>query len=131
MRNGGGMSDLIARLVVRFDVAKTSPNARSHWRTRHTNNKKAQRAAWESWLVYGSPVADGPVDVQIILLRSREMDQDNALASCKGIIDGLFKDRITPDDVPKYVTFRPVQQAPHKSHRADPTVIVEVYRREK
>lgn len=124
------MSEMIARLVVRFDVAKTSPNARSHWTVRNRENKKAKLAAWESWILYGSPVADGPVDAQIILLRSREMDQDNALASCKGIIDGLFKDRITPDDIPKYVAFRPVQQAPHKSHKADPTVIVEVYRRE-
>ena len=120
---------MIARLVVHFDVALTSPNARSHWRTRHNNNRKAKLAAREAWMIYGMPRSSAPVDVQIILLRSRELDQDNALAACKGIIDGLFKDCITPDDTPAWVAFRPVQQAPHKSHRADPTVIVEVYER--
>ena len=122
---------MIARLVVHFDVALTSPNNRvSHW-TRHANNKKAKRAAKEAWMVYGMPRSSTPVDVQLILLRSRELDQDNALAACKGIIDSLFKDCITPDDVPAWVTFRPVQQNPHKSHRTDPTVIVEVYERQK
>lgn len=122
---------MIARIVVRFDVAKTSPNARSHWRTRHNNNRKAKLAAREAWMIYGMPRSSTPIDVQIILLRSRELDQDNALAACKGIIDGLFKDCITPDDTPAWVTFRPVEQRPHKSHRADPTVIVEVYERQK
>lgn len=122
---------VIARLVVHFDVALTSPNARSHWSTRSKNNRKAKRAAHEAWLVGGMPISTNPVDVQIVLLRSRELDQDNALAACKSIIDGLFKDRITADDAPAWVYFLPVEQRPHKSHRLDPTVIVEVHERKR
>lgn len=123
------MGEMIARLVVHFDVAKTSQNARKNFMAIHRANKKAKLAAGEAWMVYGMPRFDFPVDILLINCRTRTMDEFNFGGACKGIIDGLFKDRITPDDSPEWVHFLPIEQRPDKSHKADPTVIVEVYRR--
>lgn len=120
---------LITRLVVHFDIAATSQNRRQHWSKLGAANRKAKRAAWEAWALAGRPRADGPVDVRLISCRSRTMDEGNFVGACKGVVDGLFTGCITPDDAPYWVRFLPVEQRPHKSHRHDPTVIVEVFER--
>jgi hypothetical protein len=127
---GAAVTDLVARLVVHFDVSQTTQNARKHWTGIHRSNKRAKLAAGEAWILAGMPRCNFPVEVRLINCRTRTMDEFNFGGACKGIIDGLFKDRITPDDSPEWVRFLPVEQRPHKSHRTDPTVIVEVYRRE-
>lgn len=123
------MTDLVARLVVHFDVSQTTQNARKNWRGIHKANKKAKAAAAEAWIVAGMPRSPVPVDVRLINCRTRTMDEFNFGGACKGIIDGLFKDRITPDDSPEWVHFLAVEQRPDKANKSDPTVIVEVYRR--
>lgn len=120
---------MIARLVVHFDVAKTSQNARNHWREIAKWNRKAKIAAAEAWIVAGRPRSLVPVNVRLTNCRTRTMDEFNFGAACKGIIDGLFKDRITPDDSPEWVHFLAVEQQPDKANKSDPTVIVEVYER--
>lgn len=120
----------LCRLVVPFDIVQVSPNKRLHWARRAELTKLAHRACAAAWIAYQRPVAPpGGVNVRFTLLRSRAMDEDNAVACLKAIIDGLFHGLITVDDSPKYVHIIVVDQRPHKSHRADPTTIVEVWRR--
>ena len=76
-------------------------------------------------------VSNYSANVKLINCRTREMDELNFGGACKGIIDGIFINGLTPDDTPKWVHFLGCEQRPHKSHRADPTVIVEVYERQK
>jgi hypothetical protein len=122
---------VIARLVVHFDVALTSQNRKANTRQRMSARKASRLAGWEAWLEAGRPRSAVPVDVKLINCRTREMDELNFGGSCKGIIDGIFINGLTPDDTPKWVSFLKCEQRPHKSHRADPTVIVEVYERQK
>jgi hypothetical protein len=123
------MGEMIARLVVHFDVSKTSQNARCHFWKIAKWNKSAKLAAAEAWLRGGMPRFDFPVDVRLINCRTRTMDELNFGAACKGVVDGLFKDRVTPDDSPEWVHFLDTEQRPSKANKNDPTVIVDVYRR--
>lgn len=108
------MGDAI-RILVHTDIGKLSPNLRIHWQERRRRAKVAAAAAVAAWLAAGSPVADGPVAVSLIIRRGRAMDADNAIASCKAVIDALFRRSrtgagVTPDDGPRWVHLGDVRQ---------------------
>lgn len=104
------MSAPLAVIIVSWDVQRTSPNQWNHWAERTRRNRAAKDTARLAWLEAGSPMATGPVVVEITVRRGREIDPDNALGGCKPLIDSLFKKAITPDDSRRWVSFRPVEQ---------------------
>lgn len=110
-------------LSVRWDVAKTSLNARLHWRQRARLNRLARLAAYFAWMEAGKPRARGPVEVSITVRRGRLIDPDNALAGCKSLIDELFNEAITPDDSAKRISFQPVRQETGKQYRGAEEVV--------
>lgn len=87
------------RVTVAVDPHLASPNQRSRTFHKAARIKATMReaAAW-AWVGAGKPRARGPVNVTVTVRRGRAIDLDNALASCKPLIDGLFNDAITPDD---------------------------------
>ena len=123
------MGEMIARLVVHFDVALCSQNRACKLRDKMRAKKQARKAGWEAWLEAGRPTSSVPVDVRLINCRSRTMDEFNFGGACKHIVDGIFVKALTPDDSPEWVHFLAVEQRPARANKSDPTVIVEVYRR--
>lgn len=92
-------------LTIPFDPATFSPNKTRgrHWNTLRNLKQTIGNAAWVSWMQAGRPVATGRVVVNIVVHRSRVMDEDNTWAGCKPAFDGIFRGQITPDDSAKWV----------------------------
>lgn len=103
------MSEL-CRIIIPWDVNRTSPNRRLHWARRNVLNQSAKLLAFNQWVQAGRPTARDTVRVSVIVRRYRRLDNDNALAGCKPVFDGLFRDAITPDDGPEWVTLGTVTQ---------------------
>ena len=102
------------RIVVPDDNAALSPNRAngSHWRTTSRAKKSAKNRALIAWHAAGCPRVQGPfpVRVDITIRRGRVMDTDNALASLKAVIDGLFKGQCTPDDSSAFLALQTPKQ---------------------
>lgn len=124
---------MIARtLVVFVDVAPLSPNRtrRLHWGQRARLAHAARTEAVKAWLADYRPEATVPVDVRLIVRTSgRTMDQDNLIAACKPILDGLFNSAWTPNDSPEWVRLGEVTQ--EKCPKGDEAVVVTVTKRAK
>ena len=113
-------------VTVPFDVGRCSPNRRLHWAVRAREVKAARLAARVAWRVAGEPRMTGPVDVSLFIRRGRVVDQDNALASCKALLDGLFNGGITPSDSCEWVRYVDVRQETGTKWRQAPEVVVTV-----
>ena len=103
------------RITVPGDNGSLSPNRAggTHWSKTSKARKSAKNRALIAWQKAGRPVAQGPfpVRVEVTIRRGRVMDRDNALASLKAVIDGLFKGNVTPDDSTAYIALQiPVQE---------------------
>jgi hypothetical protein len=102
-------------ITVSFDPQSLSPNQRIHWRERARRTKAARALALWKWALAKRPVADGPVEVSLLVRRGRLIDPDGALAGCKPILDGLLSqkrnhgDGVTPDDSAAFVRYLPVE----------------------
>lgn len=111
----GGEVSAPLRIVVPWDAAKTSLNARLHWRERRRRNQAAKERARLAWILAGRPVLDVACDVTLIVRRGRCLDADNALSGAKSCCDALFNRRRTgegvlPDDGPGWVRWVGIEQ---------------------
>lgn len=97
-------------LSVLWDPHLTSANQRLHWAERARRNKRAKWRAREAWEKSGSAKATGRVRVTLTVRRAKALDGDNLISGCKPIIDGIFKDGVTPDDSAKWVALQTPQQ---------------------
>ena len=103
------MNDPI-RFVILFDVARVSPNQRLNRWERNRRNQAGRLNAFNEWAHAGRPQVDCPVVVDVVIRRARALDHDNAVASLKPCLDGIFKDALTPDDSPRWLTLGEVRQ---------------------
>jgi hypothetical protein len=74
---------------------------------RHRLAKAGREAGWVAWLLAGRPRAFGRVGVSAYVYRARVIDQDNAWAGMKPVLDGILSKKwgagMTPDDSQKWV----------------------------
>lgn len=106
LMEGGPVSKPLARITVPWDVQRTSPNQRQHWRQRAKLTKLARDRARLAWAVAGRPQVPAealPVRVSLIVRRARVIDEDNAISGSKALRDGLFNDALTPKDSQQFV----------------------------
>lgn len=78
-----------------YDVQRVSPNQRLHWAERARRNRVAAAAAVYAWTLAGCPEIHGKAHVDVTIRRGRVMDQDNAVASLKSVLDALCRRRET------------------------------------
>jgi hypothetical protein len=104
---------VICKIKIPIDVSLANPNriGSLHWTRQRKIKGKLKLVARSYWNQAGRPVANSPVNVQVTIRRARSLDNDNAIASLKPFIDGLFKKGITPDDSAKWVRLLiPIQE---------------------
>jgi hypothetical protein len=85
----------VTSITVEFDVNRCSPNKRLFWARRAKQNKQAEACAHVGWWRAGRTYFGVPIDVNIVIQRGRGIDEDNAIACCKPVIDALFKGRVS------------------------------------
>ena len=107
------------RIWVRWDINRTSRNRMEglHWAEKRRLDRAATEAARIAWMIGGSPRIEVPVRVDIVIRRARKLDPDNALSGCRSLINGLFKDALTPDDSPEWLTIGEVRQETAGEHK--------------
>lgn len=105
------------RITVPIDPNLTSPNHRLHWGERARRNTRARELARLAWLAAGGPVAAGPVRVSVIIRRERALDPDNAVSCLKPLIDGIFREGVTPDDSARWIAHGAIVQERGKRWR--------------
>lgn len=114
---------------VPWDVQRTSPNQRKHWRAWARIKKDAQEAARYGWMLAGRPVFTERVRVSIIVRRARVIDQDNAWAACKPLVDQIFNAKrnagegALPDDSQKWLELGSVTLQTGKAWKLRPEVV--------
>lgn len=116
-------------VVPMIDPNRASPNLRKHWVSRAAVVKSFRMHAFCAWRAAGSPRFDAPVVCQITIQRGRRIDPDNALASCKALIDGIFGGNLTPDDSAQWVEFLPVVIESGAKYKNCPSVTFKVTRK--
>lgn len=103
-----------------------SGNARLHWSARYKWNRQwKDQAGWGARAALKGAYAPGwmKAEVTITLCSLQELDQDNAHAAVKPIVDGL-KGILIVDDSPEHI--RLVVKQKRVSKRAEERVEVEV-----
>lgn len=117
---------VVCCLTIPYDPGPAAPNKllRKHWSVRQKHAKKTDQLAYAYWHNAGKPRANGPVVVTYTVRRGRKLDADGCLGALKFLTDGLFRNRITPDDAPEWVTFNPVIQVCSPKSKAAPEVSV-------
>ena len=118
-------------ITVPVDPQKASPNQRGHWAKLAKVKKEFRDAAHLCWLAAGRPKAEGPVNVNVIIRRGRLIDQDNALACCKSLIDGLFNKAVTPNDSREWILNYTVNQETGRVWQYQPEVEFVIERHQK
>lgn len=116
-------------------MARTSPNLRLHPLERARRDRAAQNAALLAYRQAGSPEAEGPYSVVLVVRRARKLDGDNALAGAKAVLDGLFNRRrlgegLADDDGPDNVQVSAVIQETSRDYYRREEVLVRVTPRE-
>lgn len=96
--------------VIPWDAGTLAPNRVTHRMQRYRLAMHARRAAAFVWIQRGRPRAQSRVRVDITIRRTRALDEDNAIASLKPLLDGLFNVALTPDDSPKWVSLGAILQ---------------------
>ncbi|HEV8178391.1 MAG TPA: class I SAM-dependent methyltransferase [Gemmatimonadales bacterium] len=83
------------------------PNTRLHPAVRRERVRDYRARAWLAWRQAGSVRIEPPVKVTFVLRRGRTGDVDNAIASCKAILDGLCdqegREAMLKNDGPRHV----------------------------
>lgn len=79
------------QIILPWPSRKLSPNARVHWRVKHTESKKARQVAF--WLTKEAKIRPEPglIPMRITFFPpdNRRRDDDNAIASFKAYRDGI------------------------------------------
>ncbi len=92
-----------------------SPNARCHWAAKAARVKAARNTAKMLCLEAGTPSEpwiNAEVTYAFYWPDRRRRDRDNAMSSCKAVLDGIVDAGVVKDD--SAVTFRPVVMAVDK-----------------
>jgi hypothetical protein len=97
-------------ITVFFDIARTSPNRRLVPALQRQEARMARETARIAWMQAGSPKLPPPVLANIVVRRGRKMDDDNCMAACKWVRDGIFKDGLVKDDGPAFVRYGTLTQ---------------------
>lgn len=103
----------IVRFIVPVDVNEAAQNRMMHWRKRANVAAAHRHAANVIWMKAGKPTAaevELPVTVNAIIRRGRKIDEFNAPACLKHVIDGLFVDAFTPNDDARFVLMGTITQ---------------------
>lgn len=119
---------VVIRLVVPFNLQRCSPNRRLHHMAKARETRAAREAARCAWVAAGSPRLEGKVRVSVIVRRARPLDQANIWAACKGALDGIFVEGVTPDDGPEFVELGRVQQEVGKAWKGAEQVVFVIER---
>jgi hypothetical protein len=90
--------------ILPVNLGLLNPNKPMHYMAKHRLRQTIKNAAHIVWVSKGKPKATGRVRVDLLSMRRKALDEDNMWAAFKPVGDGLFKDAITPDDSPQYVT---------------------------
>jgi hypothetical protein len=118
-------------ITVDFDLVRCSPNRHQCWQVKAQHASAARTAARIAWMQAGEPTLTPPVRVNVIVRRPRPLDQDNAWASAKHLIDGICGSPqrklpgIVPDDRPRYVRLGELTQITGKA-AGGPSVTFEI-----
>lgn len=112
----------LCRIIIPVDVNEANPNRIKKLRDRMRIKRLHQDAARWCWVKAGKPMSDGKVKVSVIIRRARKLDPDNAIASLKHVIDGLFKDAVTKDDSDKFIELGLVSQETDAKYKNSPEV---------
>lgn len=120
------MNDII--FTIQFDPGVLSPNRIKgrHWAVTAPLRARARAAARQAWMAAGRPKSEGPVVVNLVIYRGRVMDNDNAIAACKPIFDGIFNGQITPDDSARWVRIGEIHWRTGAKYAKCPAVTVQV-----
>lgn len=121
------MSDSI-EIIVQYDIGKLSPNKKARMvlmqLVRIKNSAKA--AAALAWRRAGSPVAPGPVTVDLTICRARRLDPGALIDAFKYCADQLFVKAITPDDSDRWLSYGEVCQEIARCWKGCEQVIVTI-----
>jgi hypothetical protein len=122
----------VISLVIPIDPNLGSKNrcARMHRAKRTRIKNDALATARNVWKAAGKPrFTTFPVRVQAIVRRGRVMDEANIIGSTTwaAMIDGIFKDGVTPDDSPRYIQWDRLIQVTGKEWARRPEVVLEIY----
>lgn len=109
-------------------VGDLSPNLRLHYYERHRRAQDWKGRAFLAWRDARVGRVEGKARIQFVVRRGRVVDPDNALASCKALIDGL-KDEpgrpaLLPGDSARDVEYAPVRFETGARWKARPEVVV-------
>ena len=115
-------------VIVKYDVNRLSPNQRIFWAERSKRTKVAKSLAEYAWRTQGRPGFNAPCNYRIVIFRGRRIDQDNAVASCKAILDGLFHGNMLPDDSDNYAKLHGLEQVTGKTWERCEAVQVTVWK---
>ena len=124
------------RLIFRIEgepYSALSPNLRLHFHERARRMAVWRLRVWGAWNNLGRPISKGPVRVSITVYRSRAVDQDNLVASCKAILDGLTgkggripPEGMLPDDSPATIHSLEVRQVVGREWKGCEGTVIEV-----
>ena len=119
-------------LVVPWDAGRLSSNAagRLHWRSTAALRRDARLAGDYAWRQAGCPKATAPVKVDILVRRGRKMDDQNIIGGLKAVFDGIFVNKLTPDDSSAWVSFGRVDQLTGRQWGLRPETVLTVTERE-
>lgn len=104
-----------------------SPNARGHWAKRAKAAREARTTVWGAVLhAQWRPVRRGMerdwfarYRLTITMTRKRLLDDDNAYAICKSLVDGVVDTGIVADDSPRYLSIVVKQEKGEPSTRLE------------
>jgi len=94
-------------LILRASGIPVGPNSRLHWAARHRLNAPLRdEVAWQAKWFAERHGTFAHAAVRIVLLRvgGSAMDPDNAIACCKGLVDGLVRGGLLVDDKRENIT---------------------------
>src|SRR5688572_9515766 len=112
----------LCRIIIPVDVNEANPNRFRSLRQKMRVKRDHIDAAKLCWVKAGRPMSEVKVRVSVIIRRARKLDPDNAIASLKHLIDGIFKDAITKDDSDKYIELGIVSQETNAKYKSSPEV---------
>jgi hypothetical protein len=125
----------LIRIVVPLDpnIGSKNRGARMHPAKRTRIKNEALETARMAWKAAGKPRAKAfPVTVFATVRRGRTMDTQNIVHSTTwaAMIDGIFRDGVTPDDSPAYVVWAEIVQQAGKGWARRPDVELDIYEAE-
>lgn len=121
---------MTATITIPFDPNRASLNRRLHWRARKRINDVAKAAASAAYILAGRPRFETPIVVDVLVRRSRVLDDDNALSGLKSARDQLVRCGLAPDDSRKWWKWGEVEFETGKQWKGREEVVLTVKERQ-